>query len=98
MERKPSSKLLTRAATLTPSSFDAAKRTVGLVWSTGAAVQRHDFEGPFIERLDMSPEAVDLSELRGAPVLNSHNRFDVREILGTVLDPSVDGQRGTATV
>jgi hypothetical protein len=68
------------------------------VWSTGAAVQRYDFEGPFTERLDMSPEAVDLSQLNGAPVLNSHNRFDVREILGTVLDPSVDGQRGIATV
>jgi hypothetical protein len=96
--RKPSSKLLTRAATLTPSSFDATKRTVGLVWSTGAAVQRYDFEGPFTERLDMSPDAVDLSQLSGAPVLNSHNRFDVREILGTVLEPSVDGARGVATV
>src|SRR5215469_3653645 len=95
---KRSSKLLTRAATLTPASFDAAKRTVGLVWSTGAGVQRYDFEGPFTERLDMSPDAVDLSQLSGAPVLNSHNRFDVREILGTVLDPSVDGARGIATV
>jgi hypothetical protein len=95
---KRSNKLLTRQATLTPASFDGARRTVGLVWSTGAAVQRYDFEGPFIERLDMSPDAVDLSQLSGAPVLNSHNRFDVREILGTVLDPSVDGQRGTATV
>ena len=95
---KRSSNLLTRQASLTPSSFDTAKRTVGLVWSTGAAVQRYDFEGPFSERLDMSPDAVDLSQLNGAPVLNSHNRFDVREILGTVLDPSVDGQRGIATV
>jgi hypothetical protein len=97
-QAKRSSKLLTRAATLTPSSFDAAKRQVGLVWSTGAAVQRYDFEGPFTERLDMSPDAVDLSQLAGAPVLNSHNRFDVREILGTVVDPSVDGARGVATV
>ena len=93
-----SSKLLTRAAAFTPSSFDATKRTVGLVWSTGAAVQRFDFEGAFTERLDMSPDAVDLSQLRGAPVLNSHNRFDVREILGTVLEPSVDGTQGTAVV
>ena len=91
-------RLLTRAATLTPASFDATKRTVGLVWSTGASVQRYDFEGAFTERLDMSPEAVDLSQLTGAPVLNSHNRFDVREILGTVMEPSVDGTQGTATV
>jgi hypothetical protein len=96
--RKPSSKLLTRQATLQPASFNADKRTVGLVWSTGASVQRYDFEGPFTERLDMSPESVNLSQLNGAPVLNSHNRFDVREILGTVLEPSVDGARGIATV
>jgi hypothetical protein len=98
MSPKRSSKLFTRSATLTPSSFDATKRTVGLVWSTGAGVQRFDFDGAFTERLDMSPDAVNLSQLNGAPVLNSHNRFDVREILGTVLDPSVDGSRGVATV
>jgi hypothetical protein len=98
MERKPSSKLLTRAATLTPASFDATKRTVGLVWSTGSPVQRYDFEGPFSERLDMSPDAVNLSQLRGGPLLNSHDRFDIKSILGTVLDPSVDGAQGTATV
>jgi hypothetical protein len=36
--------------------------------------------------------------LRRAPVLNSHDRWDVRQILGTVLDPSVDGTRGVATL
>ena len=93
-----SSKLLTRAATLQPSSFDASKRTVQVVWSTGAPVARYDFDGPFTERLDLSPDAVDLSGLRGGPVLNSHDRFDIRQILGTVSDPSVDGERGIATV
>src|SRR5215475_6562208 len=93
-----SHKLLTRAATFSPSTFDATKRTVQVVWSTGAPVPRYDFEGPFTERLDLSPEAVDLSELRGAPVLNSHDRFDVRQILGVVESPAVDGERGVATV
>ncbi|HEY7334334.1 MAG TPA: prohead protease/major capsid protein fusion protein [Bryobacteraceae bacterium] len=96
--RPRSSKLLTRAATLAPSSFDAAKRTVQVVWSTGAPRQLHDFEGPFTERLDMTPAAVNLSQLRGAPVLNSHDRFDVRSILGAVENPSVDGERGIATL
>ncbi len=31
-------------------------------------------------------------------VLNSHDRFDVRSILGVVENPAVDGGRGTATV
>ena len=58
--RRRSNKLLTRFASFTPSSYDAAKRTIGVVWSTGAPVARQDFEGPFTERLDMTPEAVDL--------------------------------------
>jgi hypothetical protein len=93
-----SSKLFTRAASFAPSSFDAAKRSVNVIWSTGAARQLYDFEGPFTERLDMSPEAVNLSQLRGAPVLNSHDRFDVRSILGAVENPSVDGNQGIATL
>jgi hypothetical protein len=95
---KRSSELLTRQAELTPSTFNAERRSVQVVWSTGAPVQRFDFEGPFTERLDLSPEAVDLSELRGAPVLNSHNRFDVKQILGVVESPAVDGERGLAIV
>jgi hypothetical protein len=91
-----SAELLTRAATFEPSTFDEAKRTIDVVFSTGAEVQRFDFEGSFIERLDMSPAAVDLSQLRGAPVLNAHDRLDVRSILGVVEDANVDGTRGLA--
>jgi hypothetical protein len=98
MAHRKHHKLLTRQATLTPATFNAERRSVQVIWSTGAPVQRYDFEGPFTERLDMSPEAVDLSELRGAPLLNSHDRFDIRQILGVVEDPSVDGSRGIATV
>jgi hypothetical protein len=96
--RKSNKQLLTRAATFAPSTFNADKRTVQVTWSTGAPVQRMDFEGPFLERLSLEPEAVDLSELRGAPVLNSHDRFDVRQVLGVVESPVVDGARGVATV
>jgi hypothetical protein len=90
--------LLQRAATLQPATFNADQRSVKVTWSTGAAVQRYDFEGPFTERLDMSPESVNLADLNGAPVLNSHDRFDVHQILGVVENPSVDGARGVATV
>jgi phage head maturation protease len=95
---RKSTKLLTRSATLTPSTFNAEQRSVQVTWSTGAPVPRSDFEGPFIERLSMTPEAVDLSELRGAPLLNSHDRFDLHSILGVVENPSVDGERGVASL
>ena len=70
-----------------------------VIFSTGADVVRNDFEGAYIERLDLSPDAVDLSRLRGAPVLDNHDRFGgVSAILGVVETAAVDGKRGVATV
>jgi hypothetical protein len=69
------------------------------VFSSGAEVIRRDLSGEFVERLSLAPESVDLSLLRGAPVLNNHNRYSgVESILGVVEDASVDGQRGEAVV
>ena len=91
--------IFTRAATFEPSTFDAEKNTVYVTFSTGADVQRFDFEGAYLERLDMTPEAVDLTELRGAPVLDNHDRFGgVASILGVVETAAVDGTRGSAKV
>jgi len=91
--------ILTRTASFEPSTYDSEKRTVQVVFSTGADVQRSDFEGPYIERLSMDPAAVDLSQLIGGPVLDNHDRFSsVRSVLGVVTDASVDGRRGVATV
>ncbi|MBL8231031.1 MAG: HK97 family phage prohead protease [Bryobacterales bacterium] len=90
--------IITRAATFEPATFNAEKRTVDVIFSTGAAVPRYDFEGRYMERLSMAPEAVDLQDLIGGPVLNSHDRFDVSSVLGTVDAASVDGKRGVATV
>ncbi len=93
------SELLTRAAAFEPSTFDAETNSVQCVFSTGAEVKRSDFEGPYIERLDMSASAVDLSQLKGAALLDNHNRYSgVSSILGVVEDASVDGQRGFAKI
>jgi hypothetical protein len=89
--------ILTRAAPFEPSTFDATKRTVQVVFSTGADVMRADYEGPFIERLSMDSAAVDFSKLIGGPVLDNHDRFSgVRSILGVVEAASTDGKRGLA--
>jgi phage head maturation protease len=93
------SEILTRTAAFEPSSFDTEQRTVQVVFSTGADVERSDFEGPYIERLSMDPSAVDLSQLIGGPVLDNHDRFSgVRAILGVVETAAVDGKRGVATI
>ena len=88
---------LTRAANFEPSTFDAKENSVECVFSTGAEITRNDFEGSYLERLDMSVEAVDLTQLQGGPVLDNHDRFSgVRAILGLVEKASVDGTRGLA--
>uniref|UniRef100_UPI0040476A23 prohead protease/major capsid protein fusion protein n=1 Tax=Yoonia sp. TaxID=2212373 RepID=UPI0040476A23 len=90
--------LLTRRATLAPATVDAEARTVEVIWSTGAPVQRRDMAGQYIERLSLAPEAVDLSRLRGASVLDAHRQTAVRDVLGSVRSAAVDGKRGTAVI
>jgi phage head maturation protease len=90
--------LLTRRATLAPATADPEARTVEVVWSTGAAVHRRDMAGQYIERLSLAPDAVDLSRLEGASVLDAHRQTAVRDVLGSVRSAAVDGKRGTALI
>ncbi len=90
--------LLTRRATLAPATADPETRTVEVVWSTGAPVRRRDMAGQYIERLSLAPEAVDLSRLEGASVLDAHRQTAVRDVLGSVRSAAVDGKRGTALI
>ena len=90
--------LLTRRATLAPATADPEARTVEVVWSTGAPVRRRDMAGQYVERLSLAPEAVDLSRLEGASVLDAHRQTAVRDVLGSVRSAAVDGKRGTALI
>ena len=91
--------LYTRNAALEPATFNADRNSVQVIFSTGAGVLRRDFEGEFLEVLDMGAASVDLSQLRGAPVLDSHNRLSgVAAVLGVVDEAAVDGARGLATI
>lgn len=96
--------LTRRAVSVRPSSVDEDARTVDLVWSTGAAVERYGFlpdgsVGRFIEELSLDRRHVDLSRLNaGAPLLDSHDSWDLRSVVGVVERASVDGARGVCTV
>jgi hypothetical protein len=90
--------LLTRRADLAPATADRDARTVEVIWSTGAPVRRRDMAGEYIERLSLDPEAVDLSRLDGASVLDAHRQSAVRDVLGSVREAAVDGRRGTARI
>jgi len=90
--------LLTRRADMAPASADRDARTVEVIWSTGAPVRRRDMAGQYIERLSLNPQAVDLSRLQGASVLDAHRQSAVRDVLGSVQSAAVDGERGTALI
>ena len=80
--------LQTRAdVRLMPESVDAERRTVEVVWSTGAAVRRRDpWTGKrYDEVLSLEETHVDLSRLNGgAPLLNTHGAWDLRDVIGVV--------------
>lgn len=89
--------LQTRLATFKPASANADTRTIDVVWSSGAAVKRYDWwaEEEFYEQLDLS--GANLSRLNaGAPVLNTHSRYDLNSVIGVVERAWIDGNEGRA--
>ncbi|PTV93497.1 Mu-like prophage major head subunit gpT [Rhodobacter aestuarii] len=82
-------------AAMRPKSLNREARTVEAILSTGADVDR----GGFIERLEISGRAIDLSELP-VPVLDTHRRESTRDILGSLTAARVEGGLliGTLTI
>ncbi len=78
--------MITRKATFQPATVNAEARTVNLVLSTGARVLRERlFDEPVFEELSLDPAHVDLDRLNnGAPLLNSHRRFDLADQMGVL--------------
>jgi HK97 family phage prohead protease len=91
-----------REAEIRAQSFDEAKRTVDLIWTTGATVRRRSWmDGPYDEELIVSGNSVRLERLNaGAPFLNAHDGYDLSGVIGSVVPGSakIEKGRGTATV
>lgn len=82
-------------------TVDAEKRTADLVWTTGARVRRYDwYNGRYYwEELSTDEGACDLSRLQaGAPLLNTHWRYSLGDVIGVVESASIDGKEGRAVV
>jgi len=75
---------MVREAPVIGSSYDGDRHTVEVTFTTGARVMRRGWDGDYYEELDVTPEAVDLSRLEGAPFLNSHSRWSVGDVLGVI--------------
>lgn len=78
-----------RVLQIEPGSIDKAKRTVEVVWSTGARVRRTDWwtGEEYDEELGLSESEVRMGRLNGgANVLDSHGMVDpsLRSVIGVV--------------
>lgn len=89
MARAPLPDAIQRAAVFQPTTFDEDAQTVEAVASTFADVVRRDTRGAYIERLD--PAGLDLTELDGAPVLDSHRQGTARDVLGVITGHRMEG-------
>lgn len=67
-------------------SYNAEKRTVTFVASTGArGLRRRYWDEDYFEELDISETSIRMDRLNnGAPFLNSHNNYRVDNVLGVV--------------
>jgi HK97 family phage prohead protease len=89
---------LTLRAALSPDTLDEEKRTVDLVWTTGARVLRGWFD-QFWEELSLDPKHVRMDRLNGgAPLLDSHNGYDLGGVIGVVESARLEKGKGVATV
>jgi len=82
-------------------TYDEKKRTAEMVFSTGARVQRWDWEyGAFIEELSLDPAHVRMDRIKqgAAPFLKDHRGGTIDNVLGRILSATVDGKEGKATV
>lgn len=101
-ERTVNLPLLQTRAAFVENSFNAADRTIEVVWTTGARGARYSWSiGKYYEELSLDPAHVNLARLNlGASVLNAHQSYDLSDVIGAVVPgtATVDGKEGRATV
>lgn len=83
-------------ARVAPQNTDPDKRTVDLVWTTGARVSRRDMFGEaFEEQLIVSADAIRMDRLNGgAPLLADHRMYSLTGQIGVVEQAWIDEERG----
>ena len=87
-------------AAVRPESVDLDARTVELTWTTGAKGRRWSWDvGSYMEELDVSDGAVRLDRLNnGAPLLDTHNQYQLSAVLAVVERAWLEGGEGHALV
>lgn len=85
-------------ALVSPDTLDEEKRTVDVIWTTGARVLRGYYD-QFWEELSLDPKHVRMERLNGgAPLLDSHDGYSLDGVIGVVESARLEKGKGTATV
>lgn len=103
VERRIDTGMVTRELVTRPDSWNEERRTIDVCWTTGARGTRFDWNRfDFVdEELATEPENVRLDRLNnGAPVLNTHSRYELENQIGVVVPASarMEGGEGIATL
>lgn len=87
-------------ADFVPSSFDEATKTIEVIATTSEPVVRWGWDGSYLEELSMEPSHVRLDRLNtgGAPFLDSHSSWDLKDVIGVVEKAWLDGDKLMALV
>ncbi|SFK41773.1 prohead protease/major capsid protein fusion protein [Caulobacter sp. UNC279MFTsu5.1] len=86
-------RLPTQRRAAAPSSYNPETHTVDLTAATGTRVLRWGWDGPYLEELDMSPQALVTTRIDAdqVPLLDSHNRWSISDQLGVVVGARIEG-------
>lgn len=79
------------------ASVNAEARTFETVWTTGARVRRFDWATwqPYIEELSLDPAHIRMVRFEsGAPLLNTHQQWDLSAVLGVTEKAWISGTEG----
>ena len=97
-----------RAATVNEASINTEERTVEIIWTTGATVQRVRWEGwedriEYDEELIVNDKSIRMDRMNGPagiPFLDSHRSWGTESVIGSVVPGSVkiEGGQGVATI
>jgi hypothetical protein len=103
MEKTIELPAMQRAAEVRASSFEEGDNSIEIIWTTGAKVRRYDWwnDKYYDEELAVSGNNVRLGRLNvGAPFLNTHASYDLRDVIGAVVPGSarLEGGKGYARV
>ncbi len=91
---------LGRSAQVRAASVNEDDRTVEVTWTTGASVARYIHGvGRAQEELEVSKKAIRLDRLNnGAPFLNTHSDWSLRDVIGVVEKAWLEGTEGRALI